>query len=54
MHLDREEAFRRKVFNRETHEVMKLIREYEDIPLIENDELSKDFDFKYSELIDHL
>lgn len=48
LHLKREEEFRAKVFNRETHEVMRLIEEY--CAMIELGKLKQPEDYRYSEL----
>ena len=51
-HLRREEAFRKKVFNRETGEVMRLIEEYEKMQF---DHLHRGTEeLRYSELVPDL
>lgn len=51
-HLENEEAFRKKVFNRETKEVMQLIDEYESLNDISEGALNHNL--KYSELLPDL
>ena len=53
-HLKREEEFRQKVYNRETHEVMRLIREYEMLVEAHTPDDKPKKNFKYSELLPDL
>jgi hypothetical protein len=44
-HLRREEEFRKKVLNRENNEVLKLIAEFEDIPLIGKEKMLEHLEY---------